>query len=67
VDVWLSVSVVVCAGAFGSNASFYSDSTILSAASTNTPTMTHAITQLNYAVLALVVSTIIYGVMGYLV
>ncbi|MBX7127379.1 MAG: hypothetical protein K1X47_16915 [Cyclobacteriaceae bacterium] len=65
-NVWMAVSVVVCAGAFGSNACFYSDSTILSAASTNCPTMTHAITQLNYAALALAISTALFAVMGFL-
>ncbi|MFM7328505.1 MAG: Na+/H+ antiporter NhaC family protein, partial [Bacteroidota bacterium] len=66
-NVWMAVSVVVSAGAFGSNAGFYSDSTILSAASTNCPTMTHALTQLPYTMIALAGSTIMYGFMGFLV
>lgn len=65
-NVWMAVSVVVSAGAFGSNAGFYSDSTILSAASTNCPTMTHALTQLPYTMIALAGSTLLYGIMGFL-
>lgn len=65
-NVWVSVSVVVCAGAFGSNTGFFSDSTILSASSSNVPTMQHALTQLPYALIALLTSTLIYGVIGFL-
>jgi Na+/H+ antiporter NhaC len=65
-NVWMAVSVVVGAGAFGSNAAFYSDSTILTAASTNIPTMTHGITQLPYAATVLALTTLAYVVMGHL-
>lgn len=64
-DVWVAVSVVVCAGAFGSNTGFFSDSTILSASSTNVPTMQHALTQLPYAGIALAVSVLLYIGIGY--
>jgi Na+/H+ antiporter NhaC len=66
-DVWVSVSVVVCAGAFGSNTGFFSDSTILSASASNVPTMQHALTQLPYALIALCVSTLVYGIIGFAV
>jgi len=65
-NVWMAISVVVGAGAFGSNAAFYSDSTILTAASTNIPTMTHGITQLPYTVAVLALTTLAYVVMGHL-
>ena len=65
-NVWMAISVVVGAGAFGSNAAFYSDSTILTAASTNIPTMTHGITQLPYTALVLFLTTVAYAVMGHI-
>ena len=65
-NVWVAVSVVVCAGAFGSNTGFFSDSTILSASASNVPTMQHALTQLPYALTALAISTVIYLLIGFL-
>lgn len=65
-NVWMAVSVVVGAGAFGSNAAFYSDSTILTASATNIPTMTHGITQLPYTAIVLSLTTLAYAVMGHL-
>ncbi|HCW05814.1 MAG TPA: sodium:proton antiporter [Cytophagales bacterium] len=66
VNVWLGVSTVVCGGAFGSNTGFFSDSTILSASSTNCPTMTHAITQLPYAVISMIMTGVVYLAIGFL-
>jgi tetracycline resistance efflux pump len=65
-NVYMAVSVVVSAGAFGSNAGFFSDSTILSAASTNCPTMTHAITQMPYTMMAAGGATLVYGILGFI-
>lgn len=64
-NVWVAISVVVCAGAFGSNTGFFSDSTILSASSSNVPTMQHALTQLPYAVISLILSAFIYIIIGF--
>lgn len=64
-NVWVSVSVVACAGAYGSNVGFFSDSTILSASASNVPTMQHALTQLPYAIITLIVSTMAYLVIGF--
>lgn len=64
-NVWVSISVVVCAGAFGSNTGFFSDSTILSASSAQVPTMQHALTQLPYALIALAVSVLVYVIIGF--
>ena len=66
-NVWVAISVVVCAGAFGSNTGFFSDSTILSASASNVPTMQHALTQLPYAVIALITSALIYVIIGFVV
>ncbi|MBM3178187.1 MAG: sodium:proton antiporter [Bacteroidetes bacterium] len=66
-NLWMAVSTVVCAGAFGSQAGFFSDSTILSATSANCPTMTHAITQFPYMVITLFATTVVYLVMGFLI
>lgn len=66
-DVYVAISVVVCAGAFGSNTGFFSDSTILSSAASNVPTMQHALTQLPFALIALSISTVVYILIGFLV
>lgn len=65
-NVWVAISVVVCAGAFGSNTGFFSDSTILSASASNVPTMQHALTQLPYALIALMISSLIYVGIGFI-
>lgn len=64
VNVWLSVSVVVGAGAFGSGSGFFSDSTILCASSTECPPMVHALTQLPYVLITLALSTVGYIIVG---
>ncbi|MBS1486536.1 MAG: sodium:proton antiporter [Bacteroidetes bacterium] len=64
VNVWLAVSTVVGAGAFGSGSGFFSDSTILCASSTECPPMVHALSQLPYALMALAVSTVGYVIVG---
>lgn len=66
-NLWMAVSTVVCAGAFGSQSGFFSDSTILSATATNCPTMAHAITQFPYMVITLFATTAVYLVMGFLI
>jgi Na+/H+ antiporter NhaC len=64
VDVFLAVAVVTCAGAFGSGTGFFSDSTILCASSTECPPMVHALTQLPYALMVLIFSTLGFAVVG---
>ena len=63
-NVWVAISVVTCAGAFGSNTGFFSDSTILSASSTECPTMVHALTQLPYSLIAMGGSVVVYLIVG---
>lgn len=48
----LTIGAVVSAGAFGSHACFYGDSTVLSATATDVEPMDHALTQLPYILIA---------------
>lgn len=63
-DVGLTVGAVVSAGAFGSHACFYGDSTVLSSASCGVDNMTHALTQLPYAAAAAAVTFVVYLIWG---
>ncbi|WP_339670810.1 Na+/H+ antiporter NhaC family protein [Dasania marina] len=58
VDVHLMIGAVISAGAFGSHACFYSDSTILSAQGSGCPPMAHALTQLPYALIAATITAL---------
>lgn len=58
VDPALTIGAVVSAGAFGSHACFYGDSTVLSATATDVEPMDHAITQLPYILIAAAVALI---------
>ncbi len=58
VDINLMIGSVISAGAFGSHACFYSDSTILSAKGSGCPPIQHALTQLPYAVIAAALSAL---------
>lgn len=64
IDVPILVGVVVSAGAFGSHACFYGDSTVLSASSSDVATMDHALTQLPYVLIAAGVSALAYLALG---
>lgn len=63
-NVPLTIGAVVSAGAFGSHACFYGDATVLSSVSTGCDTMTHAITQFPYALLAAGVSVLVFLLLG---
>ncbi|OAB54934.1 sodium:proton antiporter [Phormidium willei BDU 130791] len=63
-DAFLLVGVVVSAGAFGSHACFYGDSTVLSASSSDVTTMDHALTQLPYVLIAAGLSALAYFALG---
>ena len=65
-NVLVNIGSVVSAGVFGANACLYSDATILTAQSTDTNNLDHALSQLPYALLAFVISALIYVGMGYL-
>jgi tetracycline resistance efflux pump len=66
-DVFLAVGAVVSAGAFGSHACFYGDSTVLSSSASGCNNIAHATTQFPYALIAGVVSFFIYVILGYMV
>ena len=64
VDMNLMIGAVISAGAFGSHACFYSDSTVLSAKGSGCPPIQHALTQLPYAVTAGVITAIVLIVLS---
>jgi len=66
VSLPLSIGAVVSAGAFGSNACFYGDTTVLSAQASGCNLFAHAWTLVPYSVLAAAVSTAVYLAVGYL-
>jgi len=61
----LAIGSVISAGAFGSHACFYGDATVLSSSATGCNNMAHVVTQFPYALLAGVISVIIYLVLGF--
>lgn len=63
VDPALTIGAVVSAGAFGSHACFYGDSTVLSATATDVSPMDHALTQLPYVLIAAGLSIVGYAVL----
>jgi Na+/H+ antiporter NhaC len=63
--VLMNIGAVVSAGVFGANACLYSDATILTAQSTDTNNLDHALSQLPYALMAFGISTLIYLGMGF--
>jgi Na+/H+ antiporter NhaC len=64
-NVLVNIGAVVSAGVFGANACLYSDATILTAQSTDTNNLDHALSQLPYALIAFGISAVIYVGMGY--
>jgi Na+/H+ antiporter NhaC len=66
VSLPLSIGAVVSAGAFGSNACFYGDTTVLSAQASGCNLFAHAWTQLPFAALAAAVSALVFVGLGYL-
>jgi tetracycline resistance efflux pump len=64
-NVLLNIGAVVSTGIFGSNACLYSDATILSAQSTECTNYDHSISQLPLALLAFVLSALVYLILGY--
>ncbi|NBU35009.1 MAG: sodium:proton antiporter [Bacteroidetes bacterium] len=60
INPYLMVGAVLSAGVFGSNASFFSDCTILTSSSTECTTSDHSFSQLPYALLALSFAALLY-------
>ena len=63
---WPSLGAVVAAGAFGSQACFYSDAAVLTATGTECNNIEHGLTQFPYALLAFALGTVAYLAVGYL-
>ena len=57
INPFLMVGSVLSAGVFGSNASFFSDCTILTASSTECSPTIHSFSQLPYAIIAFLLAT----------
>lgn len=66
-NVLLVLGAVVSGGVFGSHACFYSDATVLSSSTCDIDNLSHAITQLPYALLGAAIATVGFVVMGYVV
>ncbi len=65
-DIPLVVGAMISASAFGSHACFYGDSTVLSAKACGISPMSHAMTQLPYAMLGGVVSAFGFLALGFM-
>lgn len=64
-NVLLVLGAVVSGGVFGSHACFYADATVLSSSTCDIDNLSHAVTQLPYALLGASIATIGFVVLGY--
>lgn len=64
-NVLLVLGAVVSGGVFGSHACFYADATVLSSSTCDVDNISHAVTQLPYALLGAAIATLGFVVMGY--
>lgn len=60
----LAIGAVISSGAFGSHACFYGDSTVLSATGSGCKPIDHSLTQIPYALMGAVISSLIFVLMG---
>lgn len=63
-NILLTMGAIVSGGVFCSHACFYSDATVLTATCCEIDSMTHAKTQLPYAMIAFVISFLMYLILG---
>lgn len=66
-NVLLVLGAVVSGGVFGSHACFYSDATVLSSATCEIDNMSHAVSQIPYALISAVLATITFLVFGFII
>lgn len=59
----LTIGAIVSAGAFGSHACFYGDSTVLSATASEVEPMDHAITQLPYILISAAIALVAFALL----
>ena len=64
-NILLVLGAVVSGGVFGSHACFYADATVLSSSTCNIDNISHAVTQLPYALIGATIATLGFVVMGY--
>jgi tetracycline resistance efflux pump len=64
VSLPLALGAVVSAGAFGSHACFYGDATVLSASASGCNILSHAYTQLPYALIGAAISAAVFVALG---
>lgn len=65
-DMSLVIGATLSASTFGSHACFYSDATVLTAQSTGCTPMQHALTQIPYALIAAVITTVGFLTIAYI-
>ncbi|MCQ2499305.1 MAG: sodium:proton antiporter [Lachnospiraceae bacterium] len=65
-NVLLVLGAVVSGGVFGSHACFYSDATVLSSATCEIDNMSHAVSQIPYALISAALATITFLVFGFI-
>lgn len=63
-NVYVTLAALFCCGAFGSHASFFSDVTILTAASTESDNVENSFASLPYSLLAVGISAILFLICG---
>ena len=64
-NVWLSLAAVFSSGGFGSQASFFSDVTVLTSNSTECPNVQLSFAQFPYSIISLIVATLLFLVCGF--
>lgn len=65
-NVLLTLGAVVSGGVFGSHACFYSDATVLSSATCEIDNLSHAVSQIPYALISAVMATAAFLVFGFI-
>ena len=64
-NVPLAIGAVISSGAFGSHSCFYGDSTVLSATGSGCAPIDHSLTQIPYAVVTALISSVLFLALGF--
>ena len=64
-NVWLSLAAVFSSGGFGSQASFFSDVTVLTSNSTECPNVQLSFAQFPYSIISLIIAALLFLVCGF--
>lgn len=65
-NLLLVLGAVVSGGVFGSHACFYSDATVLSSVTCEIDNLSHAVTQIPYAILSASIAIVMYALAGFI-